>query len=73
MIQREGPAPFLGGWGTLKKLYECMPAAEREWLAHTTLLAVVLLFGLFVAVALAPSDTPTQATVSDLPASIEAP
>ena len=57
----------------MKKLYECMPAAEREWLAHTTLLAVVLLFGLFVAVALAPSDTPTQATVSELPESIEAP
>lgn len=57
----------------MKKLYECMPAAEREWLAHTALLALVLLFGLFVAVALAPSDTPTQATVSDLPESIDSP
>jgi hypothetical protein len=41
----------------LRKLYECMPPAEREWLARSAFLAAVLLVGAIVAVALAPGDT----------------
>lgn len=59
----------------MKKLYECMPARERAWLARVAFLAAVLWLGVIAAVALAPSvgDSQTQSSsdrssdVLDLP------